>query len=805
MRKKLSATVLFVVLLVSRASFAAPANLVCTDTAARNCFQDEIFLLDGNEQVVVAGATKPLVACKTPTDCYFADAASLFKPDGPSAAVGRALEIITASGAALAEWDEVVLFTADFGPATPPGPLFFRAKNAAGEFVNRVTNIGIAAMGVPDPGKPYVGIIDGGNVKGIFTASSTAPIPTVGTAPTTGAYAPCGVAAAGAICTATIYTYFDALAQATAAIYGPHLRGPMMGTAEIAVVNLQTAKTALVDSMGVSKFPDSGLSLDTWNAFLDTGGSVLGGNTWRNTGSGVFSAVRPPLFYEASPPYNTRQMLRFAPIDLYLLGFAPSSEVPKDIPSFLAARPGDFYTPAGLGAFTAAAGPAMGTRVTGAQLRGRSGVPGTLSFASIVQANGGERAPAVAEAAQQLRQLWILVTKPNVLRDQVAQAAYDAAVKAMPSAPPDMQKTIDDSKAAQQKEQDTEISNIQRFRRSFSEYFYALAQYRGRVITTYEGNVDDSAYWEFGDPADEEALFVGNGGLELQMRGIEPVPNGGPARQSVLRVLETPGESGTITFQASPTLPVRIQGSAKVTAAPNNVFSVRMRLPADDGLIGQVKARVTLRGSGGTYEFTIPSHPQGFLVPDGRFRTFSVLVSQNLTVEDGKVVGKENTAFTGKDYTSFTLTPSTVPLRGIDIEFIRLGNSTDLVETDKDCAGNLTPDGILGAEDNCPTVFNPSQVDANGNGVGDACEDFDGDKVSNACDNCPGTPNRLQTDSDGDGIGDDCDVDFEKSGCAVALGATSPAPGRFGVLTLSTLALVVLRRWRRGSTPRARS
>jgi hypothetical protein len=795
MRKVFTAIVL-ASLWAGGTAYAAPSNLICADKAARNCFQDEIFLLDGNEQVVVAGATKPLVACKSPTDCYFTDPASLFKPDGLSAAVARALEVIAASGASLAEWDEVVLFTADFGPATQPGPLFFRAANAAGELVNRVANIGITAMGSPDPDKPYVGIIDGGNVK------------TIGTAPTTDAYSPCAAAAAGAICTATIYTYFDALAQATAAIYAPHLKGPPMGMTDVALVNLQTSKTTLVDSMGVAKFPNSGMSLDTWNAFLDTGGSVLGGNTWRNTGGGLFSAVRPPLFYAASAPYKTRQMLRFHPMDLYLLGFAPSSDVSANITSFLAARAGDFYTPSGLGSFTSAAGPNMGTRVTGAQLRARSGLPATLSFASILQANGGERVPGFSEAAQHIRQLWILVTKPDALRDQVAQAAYDAAMKAMPSSPPDMQKTIDDSKTAQAKEQDTEISNMQKFRRSYNEYFYTLAQYRGRVVTTYEGNVNDSAYWEFGDPADEAPLFVAGGGLVLEMRGTEPVPNGGPALESVLSVVETPGEAGTITLQPSATLPVHMQGSAKVTTAPNNVFSIRMRLPANDDLLGRVKAKVALQASSGSFEFTVPSDPRGFLVPDGRFRTYSVLVSQNATVEPDvdagqKVVFKENGAFTGQDYASLTLTPSTVPLRGLDIEFIRLGNSIDLVETDMDCAGNLAPDGVLGAEDNCPTVFNPDQIDANGNGIGDACEDFDGDEVKNACDNCPGVGND-QADSDGDGIGDACDADFEKSGCSVTSPAASSTRSRWSVCGLFALTLMALHGWRRRSGASAR-
>ena len=162
--------------------------------------------------------------------------------------------------------------------------------------------------------------------------------------------------------------------------------------------------------------------------------------------------------------------------------------------------------------------------------------------------------------------------------------------------------------------------------------------------------------------------------------------------------------------------------------------------------------------------------------------------------------------FTAGTWTGFSFIPSNREARDIEIEFIKIGFSENVKDADKSCLNVDQPDGWPGLEDNCPDLFNPSQEDGNDDGVGDACEDYDGDRRLNYCDNCPTITNTSQRDGNNNRIGDACD-DSTSDGCFSGAAVAGPGPrtSAFFWVSATVLGAMVVVTFRRRTRTRKAS
>jgi len=119
-------------------------------------------------------------------------------------------------------------------------------------------------------------------------------------------------------------------------------------------------------------------------------------------------------------------------------------------------------------------------------------------------------------------------------------------------------------------------------------------------------------------------------------------------------------------------------------------------------------------------------------------------------------------------------------------------------------------DGVVNADDNCPTVSNKNQSDKDGDRIGDKCDnakevknysqsDIDGDGVADIIDNCKLAVNEDQKDKDKDGYGDECDGAYGKENTVSSSiskatgGASIPyVPIAIALVVIAALGFVVV-------------
>ncbi len=135
-------------------------------------------------------------------------------------------------------------------------------------------------------------------------------------------------------------------------------------------------------------------------------------------------------------------------------------------------------------------------------------------------------------------------------------------------------------------------------------------------------------------------------------------------------------------------------------------------------------------------------------------------------IQDGGTETKNEVRFLAKPQHAYDIyiDPDRV-IEAYDIESGNLTNDVGVVTLSAQAPitnvyyvpADVDEDGVRDLYDNCVQVPNADQEDIDGNGRGDACDDFDRDGRLNYQDNCVDQPNHFQDDEDGDGIGDACD------------------------------------------------
>ena len=566
-----------------------------------------------------------------------------------------------------------------------------------------------------------------------------------------------------------------------------------------------------------------------WSLYHNTYGQLMYGCNWRDEGNGTFYSI-PPL-------RGTR------PLDLYLWGLIPSSQVP---PVFVIDTKTETCTPKQqtldaiakdcpdkqLDEFDLCLDPpyyrlidGSCTPYTGAEVQSPAYITATgkrknVTIDNILAANG-QRDPDYTQSVKTNTQLFVLITGA----DETGQIM------------PFTQTTLD---------------RLNRLRRDYNRHIYHLTGHRLRNLNSFDA-ADDSPLWEWGGAPEWDGeselegweatnlakpLGLKGGQLELHLKGKDsgmthtglrlvgrdydtlqvvltvPKPADGKAR--LLHgeiVLKGDSSERQIAF------PVYADGREKTVAvhAPHKLLkqeacsasrciavcryanAKEAALKAKQGWYlscpgdtGEEEERVIKAGQCQNEDGTTACGP------------YCTGPKTDVTLDSTAVEGWYDSCENQLDGTYHTLTLLPVTdddagsLKGpVLVDRIDIYRAQEMLDEEheakkKDGEKDWDGDGLVNAFDNCPQVANPDQIDSNEDEEGDACGDFDADGILNALDNCPTTVNSLQQDDDGDAVGDACDPDYDSGGCSIT-GATRLALA-WPLLAFLAFVLLIRRR-----------